>query len=250
MKYLYKYPQAAYPVRRPRRRPTAAADRGDFEYELLDTGVFDDDRYFDVFVEYAKASPEDILIEITVSNRGPGAGDAARAADDLVPQHLVVGATRRRRGPSLRRIDGASAVAASHPELGERVLRTPTGAGAGSSPRTRPTPSASGAAEPRRPYVKDGINDYVVHGRREAVNPANDGHEGRRALSRSRSTPARRTCIRLRLSEIAVVPSRPDMRRPDVRAPTSTRSWRPAGARRTSSTPRSSRRRSTPMPPT
>src|SRR4029450_1538132 len=70
MKYLYKYPQAAYPylnlVETNRSR-----GRQDFEYELIDTGVFDQDRYFDVFVEYAKASPEDILIQITIHNRGP-----------------------------------------------------------------------------------------------------------------------------------------------------------------------------------
>ena len=70
MKYLYKYPQAAFPyadlVETSRRR-----GRHEFEYELLDTGVFDQDRYFDVFVEYAKESPEDILIQITVHNRGP-----------------------------------------------------------------------------------------------------------------------------------------------------------------------------------
>src|ERR1700752_4841667 len=70
MKYLYKYPQSAYPYRdlvETNRRRT----RHDLEYELLDTGVFDRDRYFDVFVEYAKASPEDIIIQFTVCNRGP-----------------------------------------------------------------------------------------------------------------------------------------------------------------------------------
>jgi hypothetical protein len=70
MKWLYKYPQQGYPyadlVETNRHR-----SRNEFEYELLDTGIFDDDRYFDVFVEYAKASPEDILIKITVANRGP-----------------------------------------------------------------------------------------------------------------------------------------------------------------------------------
>ena len=70
MKYLYKYPQAAFPyddlVRTNQQR-----SRNDFEYELLDTGIFDADRYFDVFVEYAKNSPEDILIQISVCNRGP-----------------------------------------------------------------------------------------------------------------------------------------------------------------------------------
>ena len=74
MKYLYKYPQAAYPyadlVETNRRR-----SRNEIEYELLDTGVFNDDRYFDVFVEYAKASPEDILIRITACNRGPEAAE-------------------------------------------------------------------------------------------------------------------------------------------------------------------------------
>ena len=73
MKYLYKYPQRGVPVRATSSRPTAAASREEFEYELLDTGVFDDDRYFDVFVEYAKARPDDILIQITVHNRGPEA---------------------------------------------------------------------------------------------------------------------------------------------------------------------------------
>ena len=61
------------------------------EYELIDTGVFDDDRYFDVEVEHAKAGPEDILCRITVHNRSSQDAGAARAADAVVPQHLVVG---------------------------------------------------------------------------------------------------------------------------------------------------------------
>ena len=74
MKYLYKYPQQEFPygelVEKNRSR-----SREEFEYELLDTGVFDTDRYFDVFVEYAKADPEDMLIRITVHNRGPEAAE-------------------------------------------------------------------------------------------------------------------------------------------------------------------------------
>ena len=70
MKYLYKYPQGEYPykelIKTNRKR-----SREEFEYELLDTGIFDADRYFDVFVEYAKGDPEDILIKISVHNRGP-----------------------------------------------------------------------------------------------------------------------------------------------------------------------------------
>ena len=61
------------------------------EFELLDTGVFDDDRYFDVFVEYAKAAPEDMCIRIEAFNRGPEARRAPRPAAPLVPQHLGVG---------------------------------------------------------------------------------------------------------------------------------------------------------------
>src|SRR5262247_689270 len=72
MKYLYKYPQKAYPYS-DIVLTNRARSRQDLEYELLDTGVFDDDRYFDVFVEYAKAAPEDIVVQITVCNRGPEA---------------------------------------------------------------------------------------------------------------------------------------------------------------------------------
>ena len=94
MKALYKYPQREFPyarlVEENRRR-----GKDEPEFELADTGVFDDGRYFDVFAEYAKASPDDMLIAITVANRGPGRGAARRAADALVPQHLVLGTHRR-----------------------------------------------------------------------------------------------------------------------------------------------------------
>ena len=123
MKYLYKYPQAAYPysdlIENNRRR-----NRNDMEYELLDTGVFNEDRYFDVFVEYAKQAPEDILIQISVSNRGPepatlhvlptlwfrntwawwpGTPKPSLETDHLAPK-------------------GATVIAASHAQLGERYL--------------------------------------------------------------------------------------------------------------------------------
>src|SRR5204862_12915 len=74
LKYLYKYPQRAFPYG-DLVRTNGARNKREPEYELLDTGVFDDDRYFDVFVEYAKASPEDVLIQITVHNRGPDAAE-------------------------------------------------------------------------------------------------------------------------------------------------------------------------------
>ena len=90
MKYLYKYPQAEFPyaqlVEENRRR-----DADEPEFELIDTGVFDENRYFDVFVEYAKASPEDLLIRITGHQSWTGAGANSPSSDSLVSQHLVVG---------------------------------------------------------------------------------------------------------------------------------------------------------------
>ena len=115
MKALYKYPQARVSLRAAGRGEPRGAARADPEFELADTGVFDDDRYFDVFAEYAKAAPDDMLIRITVANRGPGAGDAARAADALVPQHLVAGAARTRAAEPKPRIDARRPTARSSP---------------------------------------------------------------------------------------------------------------------------------------
>src|SRR6516165_8148397 len=121
MKYLYKYPSGPFPydnlVATNRSR-----NRTDFEYELLDTGVFDQDRYFDVFVEYAKASPEDLLIQISIHNRGP-----APAELHLLPtlwfrnQWSWHGGPER---PSLHEIagPGMSVVKAVDAALGERYL--------------------------------------------------------------------------------------------------------------------------------
>src|SRR5882762_9616085 len=127
MKYLYKYPQAAYPynnlVETNRRRT-----RNDMEYELLDTGVFDDDRYFDVFVEYAKGAAEDILVRITAVNRGPDS-----ATLHLLPtlwfrndwSKWIAESNRSPEKPHLEQIGapaGATAVSATHPLLGAFVL--------------------------------------------------------------------------------------------------------------------------------
>ena len=89
LKMLYKYPQREFPyaqlVEENRRR-----GKDQPEFELLDTGMFDDDRYFDVFVEYAKAGPEDILMRVTVQNRGPENGEYSPAAATVVPQYVVL----------------------------------------------------------------------------------------------------------------------------------------------------------------
>src|SRR5499425_2015464 len=175
MKWLYKYPQAAYPygnlIETNRRR-----NRGDMEYELLDTGIFNSERYFDVFVEYAKQAPEDILIQITVCNRGPEA-----ATLHVLPTLWFRNTWTWWPGtpkPALKQAatgrPGSRAVAASHPLVGERYLycegdvpllfteNEPNNA------RLFGTPNAS-------PYVKDGINNSVVHGQQDAVNPEHTG---------------------------------------------------------------------------
>jgi len=173
MKYLYKYPQAAFPygdiVDTNRRR-----NRQEFEYELLDTGVFDQNRYFDVLVEYAKASPEDLLVEITVTNRGPDAATLHVLPTLWFRNTWSWGGHGPR--PTLGRATAGSAmvIAASHGELGERFLAC-EGAAALLFTENETNVERLFRSPNRTPYVKDGINDYLVHGRREAVNPAQTG---------------------------------------------------------------------------
>src|SRR5258706_6092839 len=201
MKYLYKYPQAAFPyddlIATSRRR-----NRGDMEYELLDTGVFNSDRYFDVFVEYAKQTPEDILVQISVCNRGPAPADL----------HVLPTLWFRNTWawwpdtpkPSLKQVtgkNGSPAVVASHAQLGERYLYCEEGAALlfteneTNNERTFGTRNAT-------PYVKDGINDFVVNGKRDAVNPE---RTGTKAAAQYRITvgAGETATIRLRLSDLA-----------------------------------------------
>jgi hypothetical protein len=171
MKYLYKYPQAAYPyddlVATSRRRR-----RDEFEYELLDTGVFHQDRYFDLFVEYAKAAPEDVLIQITVANR---CADAATL--HVLPTlwfRNVWSWNDRAIKPSLRYDEAAAAVVASHEELGHRFFYaegTPTWLFTENETNAERFGLELNASR----YVKDGINNHVVHGQPHAVNPERRG---------------------------------------------------------------------------
>jgi hypothetical protein len=180
MKYLYKYPQAAFPyvdlLETSRRRT-----RNEKEYELIDTGVFKDDRYFDVFVEYAKGGPEDILVKITAVNRGPEAAEL-----HLLPTlwfrndwaSWIAESNRSAVKPELRQAGagtGTSAVAATHPVLGEFFLscegEVPLLFTENDTNNERLFPGQKNGS----PYVKDGINDCVVRGRPGAVNPAKQG---------------------------------------------------------------------------
>jgi hypothetical protein len=168
MKYLYKYPQREFPyldlVQTNRSR-----SREELEYELLDTGIFEDDRYFDVFVEYAKAEPEDILIQITVHNRGPEAAEIHVLPTLWFRNTWKQGAAK----PSLRQAEGG-AILASHPQLDERVLHSEA------DPELLFTENESNLSRLRgqpnpSPYVKDAFHEYVISGKREAVNPAKRG---------------------------------------------------------------------------
>ena len=201
MKWLYKYPQRAYPyhdlVVTNRRR-----SRAEPEYELLDTGAFEGGRYFDVFAEFAKESPEDLLIRVTVANRGPEA-----ASLDVLPTLWFRNTWSGRPGgtkPVLSRVNGppgTSVVAASHVDLGGRwlyvegdvpVLFTENET---NDERVFGSPNAG-------PFVKDGINDFVVHGRANAVNPAGTGTK---AAAHRRLTvgPGESAVLRLRLTDAA-----------------------------------------------
>ncbi len=204
MKYLYKYPQAAYPyadlVETNGRR-----SRNDFEYELLDTGAFNGDRYFDVFVEYAKGGAEDILVRITAVNRGPEAAEL-----HLLPtlwfrndwSAWIAESNRAAVKPGLKQIEtpaGASAVAATHPLLGEFILSCE-----GDVPLLFTENETNHALlfpgqRNESPHVKDGINDCVVRGNQGAVNP---GKHGTKAAAHYKvSIGAGQTkVIRLRLS--------------------------------------------------
>src|SRR6516165_3355237 len=120
MKYLYKYPQAAFPYE-DLVRTNHCRSRTEPEYDLLDTGVFDDNRYFDVFVEYAKESPEDILIQVSVSNRGPEASQLHVLPTLWFRNEWSWGGNADR--PILEALSGSrSIVKAVHPTLGEYYL--------------------------------------------------------------------------------------------------------------------------------
>ena len=161
LRWRYHYPQATFPYQR-LLDENARRSREDPEFELLDTGVFDQDKYWVVEVTYAKASPTDVLARITVENRA-SRGRPVGASHGLVPQQLAV---RRRRRPELRQ-DGNS-ILVDHARLaGYRLLAGP--APDGTQPEAlfcdneTNTARLFGAA-PITAYPKDGINDHVISG--------------------------------------------------------------------------------------
>jgi hypothetical protein len=194
MKYLYKYPQAVFPynnlVETNRRR-----SREEFEYELLDTGVFDEDRYFDVFVEYAKADPEDILITITVHNRGPEAATLCLLPTLWFRNTWSCGKEETK--PVLREGKDGSIVA-SDSKLGDRTLQCQ------GNPELLFTENETNTARlwgqtNASPYVKDAFHNYLVSNKEDAVNPAKMGTKAA-ALYRLNILAGGSQIVRLRLS--------------------------------------------------
>jgi len=174
MKYLYKYPQAAYPYSN-LVDTNRSRNRNEPEYELLDTGVFDQDRYFDVFVEYAKGSPDDILIKITVCNRGKEA-----ASLHVLPTLWFRNTWSWAGGsskPVLKSVkhSKSSVIHAHHTDpLFQESLQDYYLYCEGTVPLLFTENETNlarlfGKAN-RSPYVKDSINNYVVHAERDAVN--------------------------------------------------------------------------------
>jgi hypothetical protein len=173
MKYLYKYPQCEFPyarlVEENRRR-----GKDQSEFELLDTGVFNDDRYFDVAVEYAKADVEDVLIKITVTNRGPEAANLRILPTIWFRNTWSWGKSDRRPELHQARLTPNPVIELNHDRPGNRWLHCE------GSPELLFTENETNVrrlfgAENRTPYVKDGINEYIVRGIQEAVNPDRTG---------------------------------------------------------------------------
>ena len=196
LKQLYKYPHSAFPyvdlVETNRGR-----SRQESEYELLDTGVFDEDRYFDVFVEYAKAAPEDILIQITVHNRGPEVAEI-----DVLPTLWFRNRWSRNgsyQRPELRAIKGG--IAATEPLLGKRYLYCE------GAPELLFTENETNqrrlfGRENPTPFVKDGIHEFIVGGRTDTVNPAKSGTKAA-AHYHLAIPPGESATVRLRLTDAA-----------------------------------------------
>jgi hypothetical protein len=195
LKYLYKYPQAAYPYD-DLVRTNRARSRAEPEYELIDSGVFNDDRYFDVLVEYAKAAPEDLLIQITVTNRGPEPATLHLLPTLWFRNVWSWGGEVKR--PLLRQT-APGVISASHPELGQRFLYADGKAELLFTENETNTERLVHVAN-RTPYVKDAFHNYLVHGKRDAVNPEHAGTKATAHYALTVRAGASATC-RLRLSD-------------------------------------------------
>ena len=205
MKYLYKYPQAEFPYARlleeNRRR-----GKNEPEFELLDTGVFDENRYFDVLVEYAKAAPEDILVRVSVTNRGPEAAEL-----HLLPTLWFRNTwswTQTAERPRLHHsqdVKNTSVVQLCHKHYGHRWLfcdGAPELLFTENETNTRRLYGHDSGSE----FAKDGINDYIVGGNRHAINAS---RVGTKAAAHYPMTigPGETHIVKLRLTDLGSPPA-------------------------------------------
>jgi hypothetical protein len=208
MKFLYKYPQSEFPYRK-LIEESQQRDRQHFEYELLNTGIFDQDRYFDVFVEYAKATPEDLLIRISVANRGP---EAAKL--DLLPTIWFRNTWswgHNPQKPNLKRIEdakNASVVQLCHKYYGHRWLFCQ------GAPEILFTDNDTNTARVERKntgpgFFKDGINERIVHGLQGAVNAKLQGTKAA-AHYEMILQPGETRVVKLRLTDLELRPDNGD----------------------------------------
>jgi hypothetical protein len=174
MKYLYKYPQKEYPYM-DLIDTNRSRERSDFEYELVDTGIFNDDSYFDVFVEYAKESPEDILVRITIFNRGKEAAQLHVLPTIWFRNTWLHDADTPH--PQLRQFNNIKKMNVIETEdnnLGKRYLYCEGNSTLLFTENETNNERVFGSPN-TVPFVKDGINNYVVDGDKGAVNPATTG---------------------------------------------------------------------------
>jgi hypothetical protein len=185
MKFLYKYPQKKFPYK-DLIDENARRGKEDKEYQIIDTGVFDEDRYWDIFIETAKETddPDEILFRVTAWNRGP----------DPAPLHIIPqvwfrntwswGREPEDKKPSIKSVD-ENAAKSNHWSLGERYFLCSPSPGVGSSgddvmPQFMFTENDTNFKalydqENKQPYVKDAFHRYIVDGEKDAVNPAKTG---------------------------------------------------------------------------
>ncbi len=183
MKFLYKYPQGEFPYER-LIRENRSRDKSEPEYELLDTGLFDEDRYFDVFIEYAKADVEDILIKISVTNHGPDAAELRLLPslwfrntwswDGKTPRPRLHQVDDKAKASKRKESGSVSVIEVEHDYYKTRWLYCENAPELLFTENDTNTQKLYGAQN-ASPYVKDGINDYIVHGKTEAVNPERTG---------------------------------------------------------------------------
>ena len=199
MKYLYKYPQGVFPYAI-LREENQRRGRNQPEYELLDTGVFEQDRYFDIFVEYAKADVEDILVRITIANRGP---ETARLR--VLPTAWFRNTWAWGNGvlrPQARLEHGGMdpRIELNHSEYGKRWLICQ------GSPELLFTENETNkrllfGVDNDSAYVKDGIHDYIIHGDSKAVNPESCGTKAA-AHYRLELAAGQSATVQLRLTDV------------------------------------------------